>query len=149
MSNPSKARASDVDSTESIIAIDYELISGRANEARDWERWKTLFAPGARLIPVERRADGKVVPNVLSPDEWIGSRTPLLAAGDFYEWETDRQELREGSIAHVWSSYEAARTPHGDLIRRGVNSIQLWNDGTRWWILSIVWDAMSAAAMAK
>jgi len=96
-------------------------------------------------MPIERDKNGAVVARVFSVDEFIESRTPLLAAGDFFEWETDREERREGRMAHVWSSYEAARTPGGDPIRRGVNSIQLWNDGSRWWILSITWDAISAA----
>jgi len=49
----------------------------------------------------------------------------------------------------VWSIYEAARTPGGEPIRRGANSIQLWNDGSRWWILSVVWDAVNAAELTR
>jgi hypothetical protein len=139
------ARPEDVASIEAIIALDYKLISGKADEKRDWDRMKTLFAPGARLMPIERDKNGDVVARVFSVDEFIESRTPLLAAGNFFEWETDREERREGRMAHVWSSYEAARTPGGEPIRRGVNSIQLWSDGSRWWILSITWDAISAA----
>ena len=145
MTKSIEARTEDISSIESIIAIDYKLISGRADEKRDWERMKTLFAPGARLMPIERDKDGAVVARVFSVDEFIESRSPMLAAGDFFEWETDREERREGRMAHVWSSYVAARNPGGEPIRRGVNSIQLWNDGSRWWILSITWDAISAA----
>lgn len=145
MTKSLNARPEDVSSIEAIIAIDYKLISGRADEKRDWNRMKTLFAPGARLIPIERDKNGNVVASVFSVDEFIESRSPLLAAGDFFEWEFDREERREGRMAHVWSSYLAARTPGGEPIRRGVNSIQLWNDGSRWWILSITWDAISAA----
>lgn len=42
----------------------------------------------------------------------------------------------------------AARTPGGEPIRSGANSIQLWNDGSRWWILSVMWDAVNAAALS-
>jgi hypothetical protein len=83
---------------------------------------------------------------VLAPEEYIRSRAPFLAAGDFYEWEIGREELRSGRMAHVWSIYEASEAPGGEPIRRGANSIQLWNDGSRWWILSVVWDAVNAAA---
>ncbi|MEO8194703.1 MAG: hypothetical protein ABI681_12700 [Gemmatimonadales bacterium] len=145
MSKAVDVRPEDVASIESIIATDYELISDRADEPRDWHRMRTLFHPNAHLIPIERDSDGKVIANVMTLDEFIKSRTPLLAAGAFYEWETAREERREGRMAHVWSSYEAARAPGGESIRRGVNSIQLWNDGSRWWILSITWDAISAA----
>jgi len=24
---------------------------------------------------------------------------------------------------------------------RGINSIQLWNDGKRWWIITILWQS--------
>lgn len=148
MTKSQNARPEDVSSIEAIVAIDYKLISGRADEKRDWDRMKTLFAPGARLMPIERDKNGNVVARVFSVDEFIESRSPLLAAGDFFEWESDREERREGRMAHVWSSYLAARTSGGEPIRRGVNSIQLWNDGSRWWILSITWDAISAAELS-
>lgn len=148
MSKPSDALPEDVASIESIVATDYALISGRADEPRDWDRMRTLFAPGARLIPIERNKNGEVIANVVTLDEFAESRTQLLAAGDFYEWETAREERREGRMAHVWSSYQAARTLGGEPIRRGVNSIQLWNDGSRWWILSIAWDAISATDLS-
>ena len=143
------ARPEDVSSPEAIVAAVYEVLSGRAGEERDWARWRILYAPNARLIPIEKDADGTTAPSVLSPEEYIASRKSLLSAGDFYEWETGREELRSGSVAHVWSIYEAARTPGGEPIRRGANSIQLWNDGSRWWILSVTWDAVNAAELTR
>lgn len=144
----SDARPADVASPEAIVSAVYEVLSGRAGEPRDWSRWRALYSPSARLIPIERDDEGLSAPRVLGPDEYIESRAALLSAGDFYEWETGREELRSGSIAHVWSIYEAARTPGGEPIRGGANSIQLWNDGSRWWILSVVWDAVNAAALS-
>lgn len=149
MPTRSDARPEDVASPEAIVAVVYEVLSGRAGEERDWGRWRTLYAPNARLIPIEHAAEGATALRVFSPEEYIESRRSLLAAGDFYEWETGREELRSGSIAHVWSVYEAARTPGGEPIRRGANSIQLWNDSSRWWILSVVWDAVNAAELTR
>jgi hypothetical protein len=137
-------RHDDSATLEAIIRTDYELISGRASEPRDWDRWRALLAPGARLIPIELADDGTRVPRVMTPDEYIVSRRLLLSQQDFFEWETGREELRFGSLAHVWSSYEAAHEPGGRPIRKGVNSIQLWHDGARWWILSVAWDAVEA-----
>jgi hypothetical protein len=137
-------RPEDVASPEAIINAVYEILSGGASDQRDWDRWRPLYVEGARLIPIERNEEGKLIPRVLDPEGFIRSRAPMLAAGDFHEWEVSREELRCGSIAHVWSSYEAGRTLHGPAIRRGVNSIQLWDDGSRWWILSVVWDAVAA-----
>ena len=139
----------DASSSESIVHAVYALISGRANEPRDWNRWKALHAPGARLIPIEDPGGGRGKPNVMTPDEFIASRSPLFAKENFYEWETAREEIRYGQLVHVWSSYEAAREPNGTLTRKGVNSIQLWDDGTRYWILSVAWDAVEALNAAK
>lgn len=141
-------RPEDWQTPESIIKASYECISGKATDQRDWERLKLLYAPGARLIPIELNADGEQRPNMMTMDEYIESRGPMLAAGDFFEWETDRREDREGCMAHVWSTYEAGVTMHGEPIRCGVNSVQLWNDGTRWWIMTMTWDAVSAKKSA-
>jgi len=146
MINSYEAGPADVSSPEAIVKAVYEVLSGRADEARDWNRWRSLYSPDARLIPIELNSDGTATPRVLTPEQYIESRTPFLAAGDFYEWEIGREELGSGRMAHVWSIYEAARAPGGESIRRGANSIQLWNDGSRWWILSVVWDAVNAAA---
>ena len=135
-------------SPEAIIHASYALISGRAGEPRDWGRWRRLYAPSARLMPIEAAADGTRIPRVMTPDEYIASRSPFFADNDFHEWETAREEHRFGALAHVWSSYEAGRSPDGPIIRRGVNSIQLWNDGDRWWILSEAWDAVEAIVPA-
>jgi hypothetical protein len=129
---------------EAIIRTDYELLCGRASEPRDWDRWRALYAEGARLIPIELTDDGTRVARVMTLEEYISSRSPFFSKHDFFEWETGREELRFGSLVHVWSSYEAAHEPGGRPIRRGVNSIQLWHDGARWWILSVAWDAVEA-----
>ncbi len=52
----------------------------------------------------------------------------------------EREEWRFGNIAHVLSFYEARRARGGAPFLRGANSFQLWWDGHRWWILSVLWD---------
>lgn len=134
----------DTDTPKSIIDAAYQLLSGCASESRDWDRWRTLHAPGAHLIPLERDPAGELVAHVMTPDQYIASRSPFFATEDFFEYETERVEHREGRLAHVWSTYVGVREPGGEPIRKGVNSIQLWHDGARWWILSIAWDAIEA-----
>ena len=148
---PSSApRPEDVASPEAIVRRAYELLSGRASDVRDWVSWKALHAPGARLMPLEKSSTGALVARVFTPDEFIASRSPFLAQHDFYEWETARMEDRFGAFAHVWSSYDAAAAMRGTpIIRRGVNSIQLWHDGARWWILSVLWDAVAAVTASS
>ena len=140
----SVARPEDVSSPDAIIRTTYEIISGRANQPRDWDRYKSLVAPGGRIMPIERDANGKMVARSFTVDEFIASRSKILESGDFFEWETAREERRFGDMLHAWSSYDAAREPGGTPIRRGVNSMVLWWDGTRWWELSCAWDAVAA-----
>lgn len=134
----------DTASPEAIIHTAYALISGKAGEKRDWDRWRNLHDANARLIPIETADDGSRIARVLSPDQYIESRSQFFEYNNFYEWETSREEKRFGQLVQVWSSYSAAHEPNGKPIRKGVNSIQLWHDGARWWILSVAWDAVEA-----
>ena len=49
-----------------------------------------------------------------------------------------------GNIANVWSSYESRKTPDDPQVVRGINSIQLMNDGKRWWITGAQWQHETA-----
>ena len=132
-------RRADVETIDSIIRALYENISGPAGP-RDWEREFHLFAPGAHLMPTRPRDDGSHSVQILDREGYIASRTPFFAENDFYEIEVSRREECFGNIAHVWSAYEGSRMPGGEVILRGVNSIQLYHDGDRWWVLSVLWD---------
>ena len=54
---PPPADPADVESIESIMKAVYDVISGDAGVARDWDRFRSLFAPGATLSPVGRSPD--------------------------------------------------------------------------------------------
>ena len=45
------AKPEDVKSPEAILNAVYDVISGGKGQARDWNRMRSLFIPGARLIP--------------------------------------------------------------------------------------------------
>ena len=49
------ANPADVATMDSIIAAVYDVISGPAKSQRNWDRFRSLFVPGARLIPTGRR----------------------------------------------------------------------------------------------
>lgn len=124
----------DTSTAKGIIDAAYALISGRAGEPRDWDRWRSLHAPGARLIAIEISEDGAPFARVMSTEDFIASRSPFFEKNNFYEWETASEEKRFGALVQVWSSYDASLEQGGAPIRRGVNSIQLWHDGSRWWM---------------
>jgi hypothetical protein len=132
------ARAADVNTLDAILHASYAVISGPAGQQRDWGRFRTLFIPGARLMPVISGTEPRV--RVLTPEDYIRRVEPIFAKEDFWERESSRQEEKIGRIAHVLSHYESLREPDGEPFERGTNSIQLFNDGVRWWIVSILWN---------
>jgi len=142
MSN--SADPSDVESIEAIVAAAYDVISGPAGKKRDWKRERSLFISGARLIPTAvdaGRNDVDLAPQVLDVDAYIARVEPYFATAGFYEKEVARRVEQFGQIAHVWSTYESRHDPNdAEPFMRGINSIQLFNDGSRWWILSIYWQ---------
>lgn len=137
-----EADPADVSSIDGIMAAVYDVISGPAGQARNWDRWRSLFMDGARLIPVGRAQDGSVRHRVMTPEEYVTGSGPVLERDGFYEQEIGRVQESFGQISHLFSSYESRRTP-GDAepFARGINSFQLFNDGTRWWVVSIMWDS--------
>jgi hypothetical protein len=131
----------DAQSIDAILRAVYETISGPAGP-RDWDRERGLFAPGAILAPTRPHPEGDgATAELFDLDGYIASRSPFFAENDFYEREIARQTFRFGNIAHVLSAYAAFRQP-GDPepLWRGINSLQLYYDGRRWWIVSILWD---------
>ncbi len=134
----SAVRTSDVHSIEAIIHASYEVISGPAGQRRDWERFRSLYATGARLMPVVSGASPHV--RVLSPEDYIRRVEPIFAVENFWERETSREVEQIGRIAHVLSHYESLRDPGAAPFERGTNSIQLFYDDRRWWIVSVMWN---------
>lgn len=132
----------DVASIDGIVAAVYDVISGPAGQARDWDRWRSLFIPEARLIPVSVRPDGAIGHRVITPEDYAASNGPFLEENGFFEVEVARVTESFGQIAHLFSTYESRRTEADDEpFARGINSFQLMNDGTRWWVVSIMWDS--------
>ena len=137
-----EASPADVASIDSIMKAVYDVISGDAGKARDWERFRTLFHKDARLIPTGKNPQSGVVnARVLSPEDYIKRSEPILVKDGFFEREIARRVEQYGNIVHVFSTYESRhklddKTPFA----RGINSFQLYNDGKRWWILTIFWQ---------
>ena len=124
-------------------AIDemYEMISGPAG-SRDWSRQENCFLPEARQVRTWVDGEGRAAKRSMSLENYSRDTAPFFAANDFYEVEVGRRIDVFGNIAHVWSSYEARRSPDdADIERRGINSIQLFKDTDRGWrIIHMIWD---------
>lgn len=133
-------RPADVESLDAILFALYDVISGPAG-SRDWDRFRSLFVPDARLIPTGRLDDGRWVPRTLSVDGYIDRAGPQFQRQAFYEDELHREVEQFGHIAHVFSTYASRRAPDAEPFSRGINSIQVFWDGARWWVVTIMWDA--------
>lgn len=134
----------DHESIDAIIKATYDVISGPKNQKRDWDRFRSLFYKGARLIPSGKGPGDTIGARVDLPDDYIKRSGPFLIENGFFEQEVARRSEVFGNIAHVFSTYEGRRNLDDDKpFLRGINSFQLLNDGKRWWILTIFWMAES------
>ena len=136
---------SDVSSVDAIIKAVYDVISGPAAQTRNWDRMRTLFISDARLIPAgKNQTSGEGTIRSLKLEDYIKTAGPFLEKNGFFESEIGRTTEQYGNIVQVFSSYESKKMATDENpFMRGINSIQLWNDGKRWWIVTIFWQSES------
>ena len=135
------AKPEDVTTIDGIITALYASISGPKGQPRDFARMRSLMVPEARLMPTVNRPNGGRGVVVMSPNDYVAGSAQMLADIGFREKEIARKVETFGSITHVFSTYESYRLEETAPFSRGINSIQLLHDGTRYWVLSIFWDA--------
>lgn len=137
------ANPADVGSIDAIMKAVYDVISGDAGKPRDWDRFRSLFYKDARLIPSGKNAQtGIIGARALSPEDYVKRVEPVFAKDGFYEREKARRVEVYGNIAQVFSTYESFRSLSDKKpFMRGINSFQLLNDGQRWWVITIFWQA--------
>ena len=140
-----QADPADVSSIDAIVTAAYAVISGPAGQKRDWDRERTLYFPGARLIPTAKAGENvDPTPQILDVDGFIARVEPFFAENGFYETEIARRTEQFGRMAQVWSTYESRHDlSDPEPFMRGINSIQLFHDGARWWIVNIYWQQES------
>lgn len=130
----------DVASLDNILTALYASISGEKGEARDWDRFHYLFTEEARLIPSSKNKEGEIGYRIMSPQEYVEGSGKWLEENGFFELEIHREVAEYGSLVHVFSTYESYRSKLDEApFARGINSIQLLNDGNRWWVMHIYW----------
>ena len=134
------ADPADVESIDAIITALYDVISGPAGE-RDWDRFRTLFAPGAVLSSMVPR-NGQMPPaQTFTAEDYIERAGGYFMQNGFFESEIGRSVHRFGNVANAMSAYQskhAADDP--EPFTRGINSITLLQADGRWHVMSIAWD---------
>jgi hypothetical protein len=136
------AKPADVDSIEHIMAAVYDVISGPPGP-RNWDRFRSLFVPEARLTSTVKSPDRPAV-RLLSVEDFVQQGGGYFDAHPFFESAIVNRVQRFGNIAQVFSSYESRNAKDEKPFVRGINSMQVFYDGQRWWMLSILWDEESA-----
>lgn len=132
-------RPEDVGTLDGIIEAFYDVISGPAGTPRQWQRDSTLYIPHVRFVAMDVN-EGRPVAAVMDHGEFAARYNEAFVDRGFFEREIHRVTKRFGNIAHVFSTYEYRATEKGPVLGRGVNSIQLFWDGARWWIAGATWD---------
>src|SRR5687767_7606677 len=72
------ANPADVASVDAILTSLYDVISGPAGQARNWDRFRSLLVPNARLMPTGLRQGGGASVAVLSAEDYVRRAGPGL-----------------------------------------------------------------------
>src|ERR1700759_1482305 len=141
----SAANPADVASPDAILQAAYDVISGPAGKARNWDRFRAMLIPEARFIIAAPDPKGTVAAQVYDTDSFIKGFDSYVGSHGFFEKGIAQRTEQFANIAHVFSTYES-RNNAADAkpFARGINSFQLMNDGKRWWIVDIYWQEESA-----
>ncbi len=140
---PTAVHPADVTSRDAIVAALYDSISGPPGD-RDWERFRSLFIPEAQLIATFKKKDGALGYKAMTVQGYVDGAGKYFKEHGFYEREVSRKLETFGSVTHIFSTYESRETKDGKPFERGINSIQLYNDGSRWWVVDVYWTGETA-----
>jgi len=125
----------DVATIDGIMNATYEVVSSQAGVAKQWERDQSLHDPNA-VYAFLKTDDGKPRWVTMSLKKFHALTDEIYAKSDFFESEANREVRIFGNIAHVWSTYESRLKKNGPVVKRGINSVQLYYSQNRWWIIS-------------
>ncbi|MFI5160242.1 MAG: hypothetical protein ACHQHN_03150 [Sphingobacteriales bacterium] len=130
----------DVGTLDGIIKAYYGVVTIKKGEKISYERDSLLHIAGVRVGSAGIDAKGKPILFYTSLKENHRENDAYMEKTGYYEHETSRKVQNIRNIYHVWSAYEAKYTPDGKVINQGVNSIELYYDGKRFWILGWFYD---------
>lgn len=126
-----KANPKDVASLDAILAAVYDVISGPPGD-RDWNRFRSLFTPESRLVPIFKKPDGTYGHRALSVEDYAKNGAEHFRKEGFYEREIAHRTEQFGQMAVVFTTYESRHAPGEKPFARGINSMTFYNDLQRW-----------------
>jgi hypothetical protein len=129
-----------VSTLNGIIKAYYDVVTVKKGEKASYERDSLIHWPGVSVGTAGINKNSKPTFHYMSLKEYHRLADPALEKYGFYEKEISRKVEKFGSIYHVWSTYESRNESTGPIIERGINSIELFYDGTRFWVLGWFYD---------
>jgi len=133
------ARPSDVASIDAIIAALYDANTILVDQKRDADRFRSLFVPGARLMPTAGTGTNRVI-RIQTVEDYVRQASGGPPRHGFSEREIARTSQAFGNIVQAFSTYETHRDSTDTKPIHGINTIQLFTDGSRWWVVGVLWD---------
>lgn len=133
-------RPEDVGTLDGIMKAFYDVISGPVGQPRQWSRDRSLYIPNVRFVSLSKDSAGAIHADVVDHQTYVNRTNDYFVRQGFFEQEIHRAAHRFGNVVHVFSTYETRQRADGPVIGRGINSVELFWDGTRWWIAAAQWD---------
>lgn len=133
-------RPEDVATLDGILKAFYEVISGPAGQPRQWSRDRSLYIPHVQFVSLSIDSTGAIHAGVMDHQTYVDATNDAFVRRGFFEAEIHRITHRFGNVVHVFSTYEMRERLDGPVIGRGINSVELFWDGARWWISAAQWD---------
>jgi hypothetical protein len=128
-----------VQTLDSTINSFYAAISSDNGQSFDWDLYRYVMHPEAKLIrwgPDKSDGYKSYALTYYTTDDYIKTYGKYMKNVGFYEKEIFREVTTFRSIGHVLSGYASYERDIKEPIIRGINSFQLLNDGKRWWIIN-------------
>src|SRR6266566_1675059 len=121
-------RAADVATVDGVVKAYYDVITGPAGQPRQWSRDRSLYIPELRFVATGAGKQGPYA-HVMDHQAFVDGSDSSMVHDGFFEREVHRVTRSYGNIVQVFSTYEG----------RGINALQLFWDGKRWWVASAIW----------
>lgn len=133
---------------EAVIEALYNVINRRPGEHFDWDKLRSLFVPGALMVPSSNQTGG--VLQLLSVEDFIALVDRNTVVGGENDWGFQEEEIARriehyGDIVQVFSAYQKRFWGADEILALGINAIQLRQHDGRWWVVSIAWEEEVAA----
>lgn len=140
------ADPADVATPENVVKALNEILSGRAGETRNWNRFRSLMAPDARFVTESVAADGAVRRRALGVEDLITSNDKSLATQGFFEHRVITHDEVWAHLAVIVTAFEIRHASGEAPFARGIKHFELTSDGKRWFVESIVWESETTAS---